>query len=306
MILTIDVGNTNITCGVFQGDEIAASFRITTKMPRTSDEYGMMLLNLLEQNDIHPTEIKDAIICSVVPNVMHSLRGGLVKYFHITPIVVEAGIKTGIRIVTPNPQQIGADRIVDAVGAYEIYGGPVLVIDFGTATTYDYVDESGAFQGGITAPGIRISAKALWEDAAKLPEIEIKKPASILGKDTITSMQAGLVYGQIGQTEYIINRVKAEVGLENIKTVVTGGLGRIIANETDAVDIYDPNLTLKGINLVYKKQNRTTSDRQCDTAKQFNISSYGRRNRPAISLVVQRAGGRAFVHGNGKCQSNSL
>lgn len=128
-------------------------------MPRTSDEYGMMLLNLLEQNDIHPTEIKDAIICSVVPNVMHSLRGGLVKYFHITPIVVEAGIKTGIRIVTPNPQQIGADRIVDAVGAYEIYGGPVLVIDFGTATTYDYVDESGAFQGGITAPGIRISAK---------------------------------------------------------------------------------------------------------------------------------------------------
>ena len=240
MILTIDVGNTNITCGVFQGDEIAASFRITTKMPRTSDEYGMMLLNLLEQNDIHPTEIKDAIICAVVPNVMHSLRGGLVKYFHITPIVVEAGIKTGIRIVTPNPQQIGADRIVDAVGAYEIYGGPVLVIDFGTATTYDYVDESGAFQGGITAPGIRISAKALWEDAAKLPEIEIKK----------------LVYGQIGQTEYIINRVKAEVGLENIKTVVTGGLGRIIANETDAVDIYDPNLTLKGINLVYKKQNR--------------------------------------------------
>ena len=140
MILTIDVGNTNITCGVFQGDEIAASFRITTKMPRTSDEYGMMLMNLLEQNDIHPAEIKDAIICSVVPNVMHSLRGGLVKYFHITPIVVEAGIKTGIRIVTPNPQQIGADRIVDAVGAYEIYGGPVLVIDFGTATTYDYVD----------------------------------------------------------------------------------------------------------------------------------------------------------------------
>lgn len=167
---------------------------------------------------------------------------------------MEAGIKTGIRIVTPNPQQIGADRIVDAVGAYEIYGGPVLVIDFGTATTYDYVDESGAFQGGITAPGIRISAKALWEDAAKLPEIEIKKPASILGKDTITSMQAGLVYGQIGQTEYIINRVKAEVGLENIKTVVTGGLGRIIANETDAVDIYDPNLTLKGINLVYKNR----------------------------------------------------
>ena len=256
MILTIDVGNTNITCGVFDEDVIVASFRITTKMPRTSDEYGMILYNLLEQNNIQPMDIGDAIICSVVPNVMHSLRGGLVKYFHITPIIVEAGIKTGIRIVTPNPQQIGADRIVDAVGAYEIYGGPVLVIDFGTATTYDFVDESGAFLGGITAPGIRISAKALSEDAAKLPEIEIKKPESILGKDTITSMQAGIVYGQIGQTEYIINKVKEEVGLENVKTVVTGGLGRIIANETRCIDIYDPNLTLKGIYRVYKKQNR--------------------------------------------------
>ena len=256
MILTIDVGNTNITCGVFDGDVIVASFRITTKMPRTSDEYGMILYNLLEQNNIQPMDIGDAIICSVVPNVMHSLRGGLVKYFHITPIIVEAGIKTGIRIVTPNPQQIGADRIVDAVGAYEIYGGPVLVIDFGTATTYDFVDESGAFLGGITAPGIRISAKALSEDAAKLPEIEIKKPESILGKDTITSMQAGIVYGQIGQTEYIINKVKEEVGLENVKTVVTGGLGRIIANETTCIDIYDPNLNLKGIYRVYKKQNR--------------------------------------------------
>ena len=256
MILTIDVGNTNITCGVFDEDAIVASFRITTKMPRTSDEYGMILYNLLEQNNIQPMDIGDAIICSVVPNVMHSLRGGLVKYFHITPIIVEAGIKTGIRIVTPNPQQIGADRIVDAVGAYEIYGGPVLVIDFGTATTYDFVDESGAFLGGITAPGIRISAKALSEDAAKLPEIEIKKPESILGKDTITSMQAGIVYGQIGQTEYIINKVKGEVGLENVKTVVTGGLGRIIANETTCIDIYDPNLTLKGIYRVYKKQNR--------------------------------------------------
>ena len=256
MILTIDVGNTNITCGVFDGDVIVASFRITTKMPRTSDEYGMILYNLLEQNNIQPMDIGDAIICSVVPNVMHSLRGGLVKYFHITPIIVEAGIKTGIRIVTPNPQQIGADRIVDAVGAYEIYGGPVLVIDFGTATTYDFVDESGAFLGGITAPGIRISAKALSEDAAKLPEIEIKKPESILGKDTITSMQAGIVYGHIGQTEYIINKVKEEVGLENVKTVLTCGLGRIIANDTTFIHIYDPNLTLKGIYRVYKKQNR--------------------------------------------------
>ena len=214
MILALDVGNTNITCGVFDGDRIKASFRITTKMPRTSDEYGMLLSNLLERNQVGMDDIHDAIICSVVPNIMHSLQNGLIKYFNIRPIIVEAGIKTGIRIATPNPQQIGADRIV------------------------------------------RISAKALWEDAAKLPEIEIKKPDNILGKDTITSMQAGLVYGQIGQTEYIINKVKEETGMYDAKVVVTGGLGRIIANETDNVDVYDPDLTLKGINLVYCKQNR--------------------------------------------------
>lgn len=253
MILTIDVGNTNITCGVFDKEDIVASFRITTKLPRTSDEYGMIISNLLEKNKLSVSDIEDVIICSVVPNVMHSLAGALIKYFKIKPMIVEAGIKTGIRIATPNPQQIGADRIVDAVAAYELYGGPVIVIDFGTATTYDYVDETGAFLGGITAPGIRISAKALWEDAAKLPEIEIKKPDCILAKDTISSMQSGLVYGQIGQTEYIIKKTKEEVGRADAKVVVTGGLGRIIANETEYVDAYDPNLTLKGIFLVYKK-----------------------------------------------------
>ena len=256
MIVTIDVGNTNITVGVFRDDEVIATFRMTTKMPRTSDEYGMLLVNLLEQNDIHCQEIEDAIIASVVPNVMHSLEGAVIKYLNIQPIVIEPGTKTGIRIVTENPRQIGADRIVDAAAAYELYGGPVLVLDFGTATTYDLVDATGAFVSGVTAPGIRISAKALWEDAAKLPEIEIKKPDTVLGKDTITSMQSGLIYGQIGQTEYLISRVKEEVGLDNIKTVVTGGLGRTIANETNAIDVYDPNLTLKGIYRVYKKQNR--------------------------------------------------
>ena len=256
MILTIDVGNTNITCGVFDGDVIVASFRITTKMPRTSDEYGMILYNLLEQNDIQPMDIEDAIICSVVPNVMHSLRGGLVKYFHITPIIVEAGIKTGIRIVTPNPQQIGADRIVDAVGAYEIYGGPVLVIDFGTATTYDFVDESGAFLGGITAPGIETSGRSLWGGAAMLPAIEIKKPESILAKETISSMQAGLVYGAIGQTEYIVETIKRESGYENAFVVATGGLGKIIAKETDSIQVYDADLTLEGLRLIYEKNRK--------------------------------------------------
>lgn len=256
MLMTIDVGNTNITVGIFNQDEVKASFRITTKMPRTSDEYGMILTNLIEQNKIVPQDIADAIIASVVPNVMHSLEGAIVKYFGIRPIIVEPGIKTGVRIATENPRQIGADRIVDAAAAYELYGGPVLVLDFGTATTYDLVDKTGAFVSGVTAPGIRISAKALWEDAAKLPEVEIRKPASILAKETISSMQAGLVYGQIGQTEYIVKHMIEEARMGEVKVVATGGLGRIIANETDVIDVYDPTLTLKGMNLIYKKQNR--------------------------------------------------
>lgn len=256
MLLTIDVGNTNITVGVFQGDDIRATFRITTKMPRTSDEYGMTFINLLEQNKIKSGDIGDVIIASVVPQVMHSLEGSIIKYFNIKPIIIETGTKTGIRVATENPRQIGADRIVDAAAAYGLYGGPVFVLDFGTATTYDLVDKDGAFVSGVTAPGIRISARALWEDAAKLPEIEIKKPDSILGKDTITSMQAGLIYGQIGQTEYIIKQTIEQAAMGKIKVVATGGLGRIIANETDMIDVYDPNLTLKGMNLIYKKQNR--------------------------------------------------
>lgn len=258
MLMTIDVGNTNITVGVFKNDEVTASFRITTKMARTSDEYGMLLINLVEQNEINHRDIADAIIASVVPNVMHALESAVIKYFGIRPIIIEPGIKTGIRIVTENPRQIGADRIVDAAAAYELYGGPVLVLDFGTATTYDMVDQTGAFICGVTAPGIRISAKALWEDAAKLPEIEIRKPGSILAKETISSMQAGLVYGQIGQTEYIVRHMIEEAGLGNVKVVATGGLGRIIASETAVIDVYDPNLTLKGMNLIYKKQNRKT------------------------------------------------
>lgn len=256
MIIAIDVGNTNITVGVFKDDKVLTNFRITTKMPRTSDEYGMMLINLLEQNNIDHGAIEDAIMASVVPNVMHSLEGAVVKYLGIRPITIEPGTKTGIRVATENPRQIGADRIVDAAAAYELYGGPVLVLDFGTATTYDLVDKDGAFVSGVTAPGIRISAKALWEDAAKLPEIEIRKPQSILAKETISSMQAGLVYGQIGQTEYIVKNMIAEANMGEVKVVATGGLGRIIASETACIDVYDPNLTLKGMNLIYKKQNR--------------------------------------------------
>ena len=224
MLLAIDVGNTNITIGIFDGEKLVSTFRMTTKMQRTSDEFGITMVDLLEHNKLKVEDITAAIVSSVVPNIMHSLRNGLIKYFDIKPMVVEPGVRTGIRIVTENPPQIGADRIVDAVGAYELYGGPVIVIDYGTATTYDFVDDKGDFFAGVTCPGIRISAKALWQDAAKLPEIEIKKPASILAKETISSMQAGLIYGQIGQTEYIVKNMIKESGLKNVKVVATGGL----------------------------------------------------------------------------------
>ncbi len=253
MLLVIDVGNTHITCGVYDEKELKTTFRMMSKMPRTSDEYGISIMELLRINQVNKEDIEGIIIASVVPNVMHSLTGALKRYIGKTPLIVGPGVKTGIKITSDNPREIGPDRIVDAVAAYELYGGPVLVLDFGTATTYDLVTKDGCFGVGITAPGIRIAAKALWEDTAKLPEIEIKKPASILARETISSMQAGLVYGQIGQTEYIINQVKKETGYENLKVVATGGLGRIIADETDAIEIYNRDLTLEGLRIIYEK-----------------------------------------------------
>ncbi len=253
MILVIDVGNTNMTLGVYQGEELKATFRMMTKTPRTSDEYGVMITQLLKNKGIEAAKLEGSIVASVVPDVMHSLLGALVRYTGTRPVNVGPGIRTGIRIVTEEPRAIGADRIVDAVAAYEKYGGPVLVLDFGTATTYDLITEKGEFTAGITAPGIRISSEALWTQAAKLPNIEIKKPRSILAQETISSMQAGLVYGQIGQTEYIIKKVKEESGLQNLKVVATGGLGRLIADETKAIDIYDSSLTLDGLKIIYGK-----------------------------------------------------
>lgn len=256
MLLAVDVGNTNITLGVFREDRLIGSFRLTTKILRTSDEYGVTIGEILTYNGIAVEDVRDAIIASVVPNVMHSLISGIIKYFNTTPVIVGPGVRTGIKIVTENPRQIGADRIVDAAGAYELYGGPVIVLDFGTATTYDLVDGEGAFLAGVTAPGIRTSAMALWEGAAKLPEVEIIKPESILAKETISSMQAGLVYGQIGQTEYIVEQMKKECGFADVKVVATGGLGGLISRETDCIDIYNPNLTLEGMRFIFQRQNK--------------------------------------------------
>ena len=254
MLFAIDVGNTNITVGIFDKAELIDTFRMTTGISRTSDEYGMFLCDWLNIRKMRIEDIDAVIIASVVPNVMHSLTSGIIKYFHINPIIVAPGIKTGINVMIPNPKALGADRLVDAVAAYELYGGPVIVVDFGTATTHDLVLKDGSFHSGVTSPGIRLAASALWSGAAKLPEIEIRKPNSILAKDTVSSMQAGIFYGYIGQTEYIIMQMKKESGLPDIKVVATGGLGKLISENTDAIDVYDPNLTLQGLRLIYEKQ----------------------------------------------------
>ncbi len=253
MIFAVDVGNTNITCAIMEKMEVRTSFRITTKTQRTSDEYGLLMTEFLKTGNIRIDLIEDVIVASVVPAVMHSLVNGIVKYLNKKPVIVGEGTRTGLMIRTANPKEIGADRIVDAVAAYELYGGPVIVCDFGTATTYDLITDDGAFVAGITSPGIRICANALWNDTAKLPEIEIELPPSILAKDTVTSMQAGLVYGCIGQTDYIIRKVIEESGFSNVKVVATGGLGRLISENCDAIEVYDRDLTMKGLWLIYQK-----------------------------------------------------
>ena len=195
MLFAIDVGNTNFTIGLFDGKELIKTFRMITKTSRTSDEFGVFFGEWLMLNGFNIKDVDSVIIASVVPDVMHSLTSSIIKYFEVNPVIVAPGIKTGIRLAIPNPKELGADRLVDAVAAYEMYGGPVIVVDFGTATTHDLVLGDGTFSAGVTSPGIRLAANALWHGTAKLPEVEIKKVDTILGRDTVSSMQAGIYYG---------------------------------------------------------------------------------------------------------------
>lgn len=252
MLIVMDIGNTNITIGIYRGNRLIGNYRLTTKMKRTSDEYGFMIMNFLSASKVEISDIEDVIVSSVVPKIMHSFLNGIRKYMKKEPIVVGPGIKTGISVKAENPKAVGSDRIVDAAGAFHEYGGPCLVVDFGTATTYDYVDEHGNFEFGVITLGIETSAQAMWTQAAKLPEIEIKKPRSILNKTTTTSMQAGLVFGYIGQSEYIIKQFKEALN-SNMKVIATGGLGKIIYQNTEEIDIYDRDLTFKGLKCIYHK-----------------------------------------------------
>lgn len=256
VLMVVDIGNTNVVFGIFEGQALTGTYRMTTKFPRTSDEYGLFIQDVLRERKLTAQQLKGIIISSVVPKIMYSFESAIIKYTAIHPLIVGVGIRTGIRVATINPTELGADRIVDAVGGYEIYGGPVIVVDFGTATTYDVISEDGTFTAGVIAPGIQSCAKSLWSDTAKLPEIEIKKPATVLARETVSSMQAGLVFGYIGQCEYIIRKIKEELGQKDIRVVATGGMGKLIADATDEIDIYDRDLTLKGLKIIFEKNMR--------------------------------------------------
>lgn len=250
MIVAIDIGNTNITVAFVKNDTILKSYRLTTKLQRTSDEYGLYFNSFLDDAGLKKEEISDVLVSTVVPKIMYSFNHAIKKYLKHTPININALTNSGINVKTDSPSSVGADRIVDAAGAYYTYGGPCLVIDFGTATTFDYINENAEFRYGVTAPGLEITAQALSNMAAQLPEIEIKKPASILGTNTISSMQAGVVYGYIGLTREIITQVKKEIG-SDMKVIATGGLGRMISEELDCIDFYDKDLTFKGLLWIY-------------------------------------------------------
>ena len=255
MLLVMDVGNTNITIGLYNKDKLLGTYRLTTWFKRTSDEYGFMITHFLNASNVPASEIEDVIVASVVPKIMHSFTNSIRKYLHKEPIIVGPGIKTGISIKMDNPREVGADRIVDAVGAHYEYGGDILVIDFGTATTFEYINAKGEYHGGCIVPGIEISAQALSSNTAKLPEIEIKPTDKILSSNTISGMQAGIFYGYIGQCEYIIKKFKEELN-KDLKVIATGGLGRIISEHTDMIDVYDPDLTFKGLRIIYEKQEK--------------------------------------------------
>ncbi len=256
MLLVMDVGNTNTVLGLYDGDDLVHDWRIRTEVHMTVDEYGILLKNLLETRNLPLRVVTDVIVSSVVPPVLNHIEGFCRKYFNTEPLVVGPGIRTGMPILYDNPKEVGADRIVNAVAAYEAFQTAVIVVDFGTATTFDYVSERGEYMGGVICPGILISCEALFQKASKLPRVEIfAKPKSILAKNTIASMNAGIVYGYAGLVEGIIARMKREIQ-KPLKVVATGGLAPLIASECPAIEMVDDFLTLKGLKILFERNHR--------------------------------------------------
>jgi type III pantothenate kinase len=252
MILVMDTGNTNIVLGVYDQGELKYHWRMETYRQKTEDEYAMQVKSLFTHVGLTFEEIKGIIISSVVPPVMFPLEQMCNKYFNLKPLIVGPGIKTGLNIKYENPREVGADRIVNAVAAIEEYGTPLIIVDFGTATTYCYVNENGGYMGGAIAPGVGISMEALFDRASKLPRIELTRPDNVIGKNTVTAMQAGIVFGYVGQVEGIVARMKAQ-SKEEPTVIATGGLADLIASETTVIDVVDNFLTLRGLHLIYQR-----------------------------------------------------
>lgn len=252
MIFVMDVGNTNIKMGVFDGDKNIASFRVATNLRKTGDEYGVIVSALLERKGLSFSDIDGVIMSSVSPALNYTLEHMCRFFIGKDPIVVAPGIKTGLVIKYDNPKELGSDRIVNAVAAYEKYGGPCVVVDFGTATTFSVVSEKKEFLGGAICPGIKTATDALVQNAAKLPRIELEKPPCVIGKSTITNMQSGAIYGFIGLVENIVRMIKKELRREDVKVIATGGMSQLMQHsDKKIIDFVDRDLTLSGLKIIY-------------------------------------------------------
>ncbi|MBI4186000.1 MAG: type III pantothenate kinase [Chloroflexi bacterium] len=250
MLLAIDIGNTETKVGAFEHDRLRATWHVETDIHRREDEYAALLLNLLQYQGLKNSDVTKAVLCSTVPPLVTTFVRLVERYFHVSPLVVGAGIKTGVRIRMDNPREVGADRIVNAAAAHHLYGGPVIITDLGTATTFDTVSREGDYLGGAIAPGITIAAEALFAQAAALPRVDLARPKRAIGTNTIAAMQSGIVFGYVGLIEGLVARIQRELG-EKTKVVATGGYAELIAAETTIFDVVNPNLTLEGLKLIY-------------------------------------------------------
>jgi type III pantothenate kinase len=251
MLLAIDIGNTNIKIGIFDGDELKATWNIATGIHRTADEYGGVLLSLMERKKVSPSKITGIALCSVVPPLLPAFVELCRKYLDSEPLVVEAGVKTGMRIRLDNPREVGSDRVVDAVAAQHLYGKPLIIVDLGTATTFSVVSQEGDYLGGAIAPGVVIATEALYTRTAALPRIRLSRPEQAIGRNTVAAMQSGIIFGHVGLIEGMIRRIEQELG-SKAKVIATGGQAYFLAQEMPVIQIVNPDLTLIGLRLIYE------------------------------------------------------